>query len=139
MPSKNDVQLMREEVEFTQNQLEINRATVKSLQQQKVAQMEELERARTLEERMDEEMQELAKRTCEMREEMEQYEDLSSLKEDSAAMREELADKQINVITLSRESSAPLIGSCPIDPVGSGSWNVMIIHTLDKIRVGSKR
>jgi uncharacterized membrane protein YccC len=72
--------------------LEINQDTVKRLQQQKLARMEELERVRQLEERMEAEMKELTKRANKMTSEMEQY-DVDALREDSAARREDLANR----------------------------------------------
>jgi hypothetical protein len=118
LPSRNEVQLMQEvsydnqttsfstlslcldlhvdwhlqEVAFTNGQLEINQDTIKRLQQQKLARMEELERVRHLEKRMEAEMNELAKCTKKMKIEMKQY-DLDALREDSAARREDLADR----------------------------------------------
>ena len=81
-----------QEVAFTNSQLEINQDTVNRLQQQKLARMEELNRVSHLEERMEAEMKELARRTNQMTSEMEQF-DMDALKVDSAARREDLAER----------------------------------------------
>eukprot|EP00984_Skeletonema_dohrnii_P020526 scaffold10013_cov79-Skeletonema_dohrnii-CCMP3373.AAC.30 len=92
MPTVNEVELMKEEVAFTNSQLEINQDTVNRLQQQKLARMEELDRVSHLEERMEAEMKELARRTNQMTSEMEKF-DMDALKVDSAARREDLAER----------------------------------------------
>lgn len=70
----------------------MNQDTVKLLQQQKLAREEELERVCHLEEKMEAEMKELARRTSTMRSEMEQH-NLDALKEEFAAKRECLAEE----------------------------------------------
>lgn len=62
------------------------------MQQQKLARMEELERIGQLEERMEAEMEELARRTNKMTSEMGQF-DMDILKDDAAARREDLAER----------------------------------------------
>ena len=81
-----------QEVAFTNSQLETNQDTVILLQKQKAARVEELQRISQLEERMEAEMKELARRTNKMKSEMEQF-DMDGLKDDAEARREDLAER----------------------------------------------
>ena len=62
------------------------------MQRQKLARIEELQRIGQLEERMEAEMKELARRTDKMTSEMGQL-DMDALKDDAAARREDLAER----------------------------------------------
>ncbi len=62
------------------------------MQRQKLARMEELQRIGQLEERMEAEMKELARRTDKMTSEMGQL-DMDALKDDAATRREDLAER----------------------------------------------
>ena len=55
--------------------------------------MEELQRISQLEEKMDAEMKELARRMNKMKSEMEQFENVDALKDDAEARREDLAER----------------------------------------------
>lgn len=72
----------------------MNQDTVKRLEQQKLARIDELERVQHLQEKMEAEMEELARRSKQMKSEMEQH-DIDALKADSAAQREALAERCI--------------------------------------------
>lgn len=93
MPSKNEVELMKEESVFTDTHLQTNQDTVNRLQKQKLAHMEELQRISQLEKKMDAEMEELARRMNKMKSEMEQSFDVAALKDDAGARREDLAER----------------------------------------------
>ena len=81
-----------QEVAFTSSHMETNQDTVNRLQKQKVARMEELQRISQLEERIEAEMKELARRTNKRKSEMEQF-DMNGLKDDAEARREDLTEK----------------------------------------------
>ena len=70
----------------------MNQDTVKRLEQQKLARVNDLERVQHLQEKMEAEMEELARRSKKMKSEMEQH-DVDALQEDSVAQREALAER----------------------------------------------
>ncbi|KAL9185905.1 hypothetical protein ACHAXT_003682 [Thalassiosira profunda] len=92
LPSVEEMQLMREEAAFTGKQLDANQETMALLKRQKEARAEELNSINALDERIRDEMEELARQTVVLRNEMEKYQNLDGLREESDATRERLME-----------------------------------------------
>jgi len=92
LPSKEEMKLMKDEVEFTGKHLDANQETINLLQQQKKSRMEELAHVDTLEERIRSEIEELEKQTISMRKDIEKYNNPGVLQDSADATKEYLGE-----------------------------------------------
>ncbi|KAL3800784.1 hypothetical protein HJC23_001621 [Cyclotella cryptica] len=92
LPSKAELELMKNEVAFTAKHLDNNQETITRLQQQKKTRMMELDRINILDDKIREELNVIKSRTNDMNNEMERFKSPEELKDSADATRDYLIE-----------------------------------------------
>jgi multidrug efflux pump subunit AcrA (membrane-fusion protein) len=90
LPSKEELKLMREEVEFTSKHLDSSKQTIQCLQKQKNIREVELEKINNLEAKIAKELAEIMTKTDTMRNEMSEFKGPEEVQASADALREDL-------------------------------------------------